>query len=107
MRIRLRTVLVVVAVVAVLLKAEMTRRRWASYSRQAAFHAAERRNSERILQALEAEIAAIDRRNARLRRPLICGNGRRTEEAVRSLAATYATSAAQHARLAKEYRRRW
>ena len=107
MRIRLRTVLVVVAVVAVLLKAEMTRWRWASYSRQAAFHAAERRKSERTLQACKAEIAAIDRRNARLRFPRTCGNEDRVEDAIRSLAVICATSAAQHGCLEKEYRQRW
>jgi hypothetical protein len=103
MRIRLRTVLVLVAVVAVFLKAELTRRRWASYSRQAAFHATEQRKSERILQVIKVEIAMYDR----LSFPRTCGTARRQEEAVRSLAAIYSTKAAHHGRLAKEYRRRW
>jgi hypothetical protein len=103
MRVRLGTMLVVVAVISVLRNAEMTRRLWATYRQQAALHSAERAKSERILRVLDAEIARDDRYSA----PRGCGNGHRVEDAVRSLAATCATRAKHHARLSEEFLRRW
>jgi hypothetical protein len=98
--------LVVVAVVALLLGAESTRRRWAYHRRQAAYHAAQQRQSERNARAIKAELIQIER----LRRNLVgwrCGNEFRTEDAIRDLAAGEAKSAAYHARLKEEYLRRW
>ncbi len=108
MRFKLRTLLVMVMVVAVLLKAEVTRRR-AHYRQQAAFHTAEQGKSEQVLRALKIEVARIDGRNARLARWGLrcCGNEHRYQEAIRSEAAIYTTRTAYHARLAKEFQRRW
>jgi hypothetical protein len=98
----------VVVFVAVLLKAEMTRRRWAFYRQQAAFHTVEQRKSERIELVIKKEIALLDRINAGFAgRWPDCGTMRREEDAARRLLRVYTTRTAYHARLAQEFLRQW
>ena len=100
---RLRSLLMLVAGAAVLIWAEETRRRWASYRRQAAIHALLQAESERNARMLRAELA---RRDRMIHRGL-CGNGTRYRKAMRSVAAAEEAEAAKNARLAESYLRRW
>jgi hypothetical protein len=104
MRFKLRTLLVMVVVVAVLLKAEVTRRR-AYYRQQAASHVAEQRKYEQAEARLKGEIAFYD--SARARHPGFHTDCFGTEKALRSMAPVFAARTAYHARLAREFQRRW
>lgn len=102
-QLRLRTLLILVAVVAVLTWAEKTRRRLASFRQQAAIHAGIQVQSDRKARLLRAEWDRLDRMIPSRR----CGMTLRYLGAIRSLATVKESEAAKHARMAKDYRQRW
>src|SRR3954468_364055 len=99
MRFRIRTMLFVVAAVAVSLGAERTQRRWVYFGQEAASHAALQGRCERDLRVIKVELVREERTNSGGVR---CGNARQLEKALRSLAASRADEAAHHARLKEE-----
>jgi hypothetical protein len=104
MRFRIRSMLILVAVVVVLLGAEKTRRRWVHYSRRAAFHAAQEARLTKDLRVADSELKWMER--YRIKGPT-CGNAAQVENAIRRLVPIWAEEAAHHAILKQEYRRRW
>lgn len=59
MRLRLRTLMLLVALAAVLMGAERTRRRWRHFREQAAFHASEEAQASSIVSNLTASAATL------------------------------------------------
>ncbi len=100
---RLRTLLILVAVVAVLTWTEKTRRRWSYFRQQAAIHAGFQVQSDRKARLIRAELVRQERVILGLR----CGYSLRYLGAVRRVAMAKEAESARHARMAEVYRQRW
>jgi hypothetical protein len=97
--------LLVVAVVAVMLGAEKTRRRWANFRLQAASHAALQSKYERELRRINAELIREERLYNAVRPK--CGTMALHLKAIRAIATSRAAELDRQARLKEECLRRW
>jgi hypothetical protein len=115
---RLRTLLILVALVALVLAGESTRRRWKSFQQQAEFHGSLAQNIREMAASLDLTASQFEKEIEAMNFPSISifshGHELKFKEELRAytrnereMSSTLHRDAAREAQLSQEYLRRW